>query len=670
MERSILSKIFGRGSRESPLQSLSPEQKPLNHPIFAFSNDEILSLLISHIKSLINEEFDALLTSKEAANAFKYKLHKMIFGSKEIPKLNEEFKNKGLSQKTICGKIFFENDIYIRCIDCDTHTNPCMISILCPQCFDKSNHEGHRIMIIKKHSNSSAACDCGDANEMNPDGFCPDHQYKEIDIEELLKIFPQDMMEKLTLGLNKAFYCIISFFEISQNSSNELISSAVLEFANLCIDEVLSFCEECYSEISESFLPIFGVIFKASFSGPYNKVWHDCCDLKAESDLKKVDTEQSHECKCSILGNLFRIGNIMGVEQQSKLQKILVEGSKQTKLKEIFLLEFTKYLHFLYNHDYVSDNDEEHLNSRLLNMQVQLYCRDNQLVKVIEIGNFQNFISIIRKAIYESIQVSSQLYSVLSDVKSALIYFLNPKYKSAEKLVKEYNLAKDLLEVQMNFQIKFFYEAKIYIGVFEHLVMQSSINRGFMIEKVLCHPLEYCLRLIEKFPPDVKTVYRKKFASDWYCNFEIAREVVQAEFNEGAQNFHAGLERIFTSFIRNSLGKALNFEGIEGFIRENLPEKEPSVLGEMAIEGVLHSLGMIRYLTLVHNFKSGDLWRVYYFFNNVFFETDIVSVQIMTVLLKPEKLFETIVKNFFSYSTELQEFFKKPEGIIKDDYFK
>jgi len=90
----------------------------------------------------------------------------------------------------------------------------------------------------------------------------------------------------------------------------------------------------------------------------------------------------------------------------------------------------------------------------------------------------------------------------------------------------------------------------------------------------------------------------------------------------------------------------------------------------MAIEGVLHSLGMIRYLTLVHNFKSGDLWRVYYFFNNVFFETDIVSVQIMTVLLKPEKLFETIVKNFFSYSTELQEFFKKPEGIIKDDYFK
>ena len=52
------------------------------------------------------------------------------------------------------------------------------------------------------------------------------------------------------------------------------------------------------------------------------------------------------------------------------------------------------------------------------------------------------------------------------------------------------------------------------------------------------------------------------------------------------------------------------------------------------------------------------------------FETDIFTTQMMAMLVKPEKLFEVLVNNFFSYSTELQGFFKDPNSLKVDDYFK
>jgi len=60
--------------------------------------------------------------------------------------------------------------------------------------------------------------------------------------------------------------------------------------------------------------------------------------------------------------------------------------------------------------------------------------------------------------------------------------------------------------------------------------------------------------------------------------------------------------------------------------------------------------GALRYLHTVHNYESGgELSMVYYFFGNVFFETDITVLQTFIPLVDSDKLFELLLKNFFWY---------------------
>ena len=128
-------------------------------------------------------------------------------------------------------------------------------------------------------------------------------------------------------------------------------------------------------------------------------------------------------------------------------------------------------------------------------MQMQLYQKEESLLKIMELGHFSNFVSVIKRAIYSAKSVNYDLYHIVADIRSAIIYFLVPQYKTADKVIKSSKLIKQLLKVFMNFQMIFFYEGKVYVGLFEHLVNYRSINRGLMIEKVLCQPIESCINL-------------------------------------------------------------------------------------------------------------------------------------------------------------------------------
>ena len=650
-----------------------PDPELLQHPIFQSIDDPFLSIVLQPLKSFISADPDSQLKYQEIIGQFKTSMHQNIFGSREIQDLHDQFEQLGLLAKQVCGKILVKGDIYFRCLDCDEHSNPALISILCSSCFENSNHDGHRIMVIKKDSNSSAACDCGDANEMNPAGFCPNHQNKQIDIEALLKLFPATIFQATQNTLKKAIYSIISLYELKQKTAHHSIEQLIKLLADLLIEELLRFCQTCYTQISGSFLFIFLKILQGQFLPTMNKVWHDCEDFTNEFSYNEIAAEKSFSCTCTLLGNLLKIGKSIPLEAQVMLQKILVESSTELKFKEFIMLEFTKYLHYLYSQDYTNDEDDEAINSRLLNMQIQLYGREEFLHKVIDAGYHQNFIEVIRRAVHGTLEVNYELYYILSDIRSALSYFTNLKYSTAKRLVTQTDFMKDLFEILMNFQIKFAYPGAIHIGLYEHLVDYRSLNRGLMIEKVICLILESGLRVLNKnLPVDQKLTYTKSIISEWYVNFSLARDIIAEDRRNGSVSFHIGLERIFCAILRGSLPEE-NFtkSASEGFLKQNLPDVDPQNLAEMILEGNFRTMGLIRYLTLVHNYNAGELWYVYYFFNNSLFEIDIVTAQLLTMLMKPENLFQDVVQSFFSYSPELVDFFVHPSNLkTQEDYLK
>ena len=654
--------------------------KPIfDHPIFQFKDDELLSILLQPIEPLLLSKTLDKQILFGSCQQFYDKLLDTIFnlnpteGTLRVKELEglKELLLKNFPNKASCGKLIQMNEVYYRCLDCDINNHPDFHSLLCMNCFSNSNHKGHRIIRVKNTTPSSGTCDCGDKEALNSEGFCTDHQSSTIKIEELLAKFPEDILTRFKLFIKKGLYGIMSFLEIAKRSQTELCFIVFQNIASISLNYLLDLLIFCYQKINESFLSILGLTLKETLESPFNALWHFCDDFQAEKDPKAYNTQESHNCTCSLLGCLFRIVNTVARERQSKIEKLLVECSKDFGIREYISLEFSKYIHYIYTSNYTREKYEDTYNSVLVSMQILLFQKDEILCRIIKEGHFVNYLKYVKKSIFQAERISYELYFALVEVKNALMYFLIPKYKSAEELICRSNMMNDFIEVIMAYQVKFFYPDRFYVGIYDHKVNYLTINKSLMTEKVLCLPFMHSLRVLTRTRPhEEKQSLMKTIMEQWHSNFQIAKLVVDEEFENLVFSFNPCLERIFCFMIRNYINNEISKEKAEEFLKEMLPEIEIPEISEKVSEGVLRTLGMVRYLHMIYNFKKGLLWNAYYFIFNTFFEIDVFSVQLMMLLMKPEGLFEKVKNSFFSYSSELQEAFNCPEDIIKGEHSK
>jgi len=655
---------------ENPSIKLPPptyDSLLITHPIFSLEKDMILSVLTSTAKAIIAENPDPSLL-KNHANRWLGHLVQIIFNNVQLEALKEEFKRLGLSFDTICGRFIGPDEIYFRCLDCDRFkdTSSSIYALLCSNCFDNSSHEGHRVLMVKKDDNCSATCDCGDHTAFDPSGFCSSHQPKEYCVKETLGKFPQSFLQKVLIVLKNAFYGVISLFELSF-AANDKVKEALSALAQVTLEGTLVFCGICSEDVNEAFLVVFGELFKSNFIPNYNKLWHFCSDVTAEKGVKALDPANPHECSCTLTANLLRIANTAEPEVQTRLQKIFVECAKEPSFKVFLLKEFTKYVHFLYSQSYISDNYDDINNSKLLNMKAQLYGSEDLCLEALNSGHFLNLVGVMKKAIHSASQANHEVYHITSDIRTALIYFLNGKSQTSNLLLKNTGLISQVLEVLMNFQVKFTYEGNFHIGLFDHQVNYKCINRGLMIEKVISQILEQGIRLMADYPEEERLACLRKLFKEWLSCFELSKTVLDEELKKnGTVSFHPALERVLASMIR-AFTPEFTQEGVRNFFQQALPGVDVAKLAARVVEGPLRSLGMVRYLHLVHNFNTGPIWQVYYFSNNLFFEVDILTIQIMATVMEPEALFETFVDNFFSYDKDMKAFFRNPEALDQND---
>ena len=642
--------------------NLDPELS--QHPLFSLKNDNILSRVIQALEIRIS-------SSPEASSLFDFQgylkdhLFNTIFNYEGI----EDLVNSGVFEangKTICGKKLAEPGIYIRCLDCELVHE--IQSSLCPECYHESDHEGHRISIVTLCDGVTATCDCGDVDVVSCS--CPNHKAQEIDVKALLGKLPANLLEKYQVAIKKAFYCVVCLFEISQKASLSIIKNAVFDLATQTLNGVLDFCQRAVEEISDVFSIVTGATLQNKFLEKYDAIWHECEDFFADEDPHLVNIEQSHSCECTILANLYRIGNIMGKFEQFRVNKFILESSKVLSIKEQACVEFMKYLQFLLNQDYSSYVCIEELgtlSSELLNMIGSLCIRESTVKKLVDINCQEILIKVINKGLKKAEKIHPNLSIVVDFACRRLNDFFEKRFNTADVLVKEKNSQLELIGLLASYQNKFYYPADIYLGIESEVVDYLPIIFGIHINSNLCITLEHALAVICKFPYEQKLHYTRVFAAQWYSELLNHQLSLKTKPDKPLFSFWSGFQRIFASFVLCYLQNSITPEGVLCVFKETLPEVKANEIAENAIVGTLQALGLLRYTFIVLKsfgevFYEMDPKTLYY--NS---EKDTVTLQLLLPEIDPQIVFKLLTKNFFSFCEPLCEFFENPDILIIDE---
>ena len=616
----------------------------VNHPVFSVEEDEVLQMPIQYLKSLIQGDHSSAADLAQ----FEDKLLSFIFQDQETI---DALKGQEIIQKSICGRYFTAGDIYVQCLDCSFD---CAYSVpsLCTICFDRANHENHRLIFTRKEDAHSGTCDCGDTTFIKPEGFCPEHSQVKIDVEAQLQKFPKDIHDGYHMIIKKVLYVVCSTMELFRCTQ----STKIWKFGELLFSKLLKVCEICQEDINEAFPLILAQVLQEGFLESYDVLLHDCKETFQSAPTLK---EQKNPCKCSLLGNLFRIGNLVSKGQQTQLEKLLVDGTKLPKFKSFLAIEFTKFLDFLYA-DGRFKTTAGHQTSALLNLGFQIFHEEEQIEAVFKSGYLKNITEVMKRFICKAQKLSYDLYKIMSSLNVIIDYFQQSGRAIGHQIIKESSIISDLLEVLRSFQINFVYSGEIKLGIFEHLVDFQHLAYSLMVEKMLYNSLETILGIIAEMPEEERKPLAREFASQWYKEFSLVKASINEEDRrQGFRTFSCGLERVFACFIQTQRGSCP--------LRELLPDLN----AEAVLEEILRSFGIIRYF---HQTMDGITFNMlkscYYHIGWNYFEIDIMLIQQLLKEIDPEKLMGILITNFFSYSSELQKYFEDPKTLNTDFYLK
>jgi len=675
--QSFIDEEEGYESNSSAAQSesdedLSQDRHILSHPIFSFKEDALLSALIAPIDGLLNPDSDSVpeeLIPEWVLEDFSDRLSEFVFMGKET----SELKKINIYDSSICGKNINKDDLYVRCLDCDIHPHPNMYCLLCLECFENSNHADHRIIMIKSSADGASTCDCGDIETFKSEGFCKKHQHKTANMQDIYSLFPSDVLKQYVLASKKGVYGAASLLEIWSKARSGILKEFVWGCFVKLVDILLKFWNDSSYEINKTFLPILWTTLKTGMDAPYNLLWHDCEDLTGVERFGTLKQEAS-PCSCSLLGILLRMNNILQKGQQNNLKKMLLECMKDTDFRGYLAGQFMKYLLFMFSDNFKDDEEEEEddeyedeedidefaRNSSLLSMIVHLYSKEEILISVQDSVDFQHVVALMKKIVEGAFRPTKAMFNAMNDIQTLFRYFLLPKFASSTLLAQKPEFLRGMLEANMTFQMKFFYEGeeeeKINLSLHEHQIFYKPINYGLMVQRILLKPLEASIKLLCSSKGE-KAFILQDWLQQWYTGLQTAKMALA----DGEQSFLPGLERIFCCVITSSLKDNMSKEGLEKCLKEILPGINQQELGKNVLEGVLRALGLVRYIHLVHSFQEGEIYEVYYFVTSAFFETDIATIQFMLMLMNGENLFEILAENYFSYYPELLEFFNGAE---------
>ena len=125
----------------------------------------------------------------------------------------------------VCAKPLKAGDVAWKCEDCEKDPT----CIICLDCFNNSDHEGHRTWL---KTNVGGCCDCGDPEGWDMKGACSKHKGIDSSKDEALNALPEDMrerapkvMESLTKNLKS---CLLGLIENQNDMAKKVAYEAMI----------------------------------------------------------------------------------------------------------------------------------------------------------------------------------------------------------------------------------------------------------------------------------------------------------------------------------------------------------------------------------------------------------------------------------------------------------
>ena len=216
----------------------------------------------------------------------------------------------------VCAKTLKTGDVAWKCEDCEKDPT----CIICKDCFEKGNHEGHRVWL---KTDVSGCCDCGDPEAWDEKGCCPDHKGIDSSKDKALAQLPKlvrsqapIVFKALTKILKRA---LLDLLQLKSESLDEkrvhvqMISEFFRETSLLLerFKQSIFFLSSAYSEIFYGQFPL-------EEDSP-----HSCChryfvsedhqakfeEEKALFDSQQIDNVQISDksyCTCSVIDLLMQ----------------------------------------------------------------------------------------------------------------------------------------------------------------------------------------------------------------------------------------------------------------------------------------------------------------------------------------------------------------------------
>ena len=636
----------------------------LQHPLFQHEKDDTLSWLIRVLKPLLepNPNFEGLQGKIER---FSSLLFRAIFENKKISDLKKLFGQFDTLTKTVCGEQIVSGTFYFRCLDCERGDNPEMVSAVCPDCFDRANHDGHRVIFVDvsdDEEEDEGFCDCGDPEMLNPAGFCSFHRSVELNPNEVLQNFPQAQVKKCQSVLGKAIYGVISVFEIAKKISNKYTYENILIVAWGFLDQVFQCLENGYKNISGSFIFIIASILQAQFPAPFNKFWHDCDNFTTfETQLNGLS-----ECKCTVLGNLLRFSSLYPDDSQLSLQSLLMACMKVSKFKDFAAVEYIKYCKVMFPQAFGKKSKTFPETSKLTSVNRAFISPETTTLKMAESGYIIHYPQIIKGLVSKYNNMNSKIQKTLQSLEGIISAIVNPKYRSSTgRIIEKTSFMRDLLEAMTIFQKKFLYKGELSLGMDITKVKFDLINEIADSEKNITSGFENGLRYISQCPHEEKVKYIKEIIPEWIEHYNYLKEYRSTEAKKDHIEISLALERTFC-YIIQAYNKVISKENLEEFFKTFLPEVKIDVFAREILERVVKQLGLMRCLVQNDITAEEKLINGYYYPINLLFEIDVVLIQMMTLLVNPDDLFQSLTNNYFSRNKSLRNFCKGEEFTGKE----
>ena len=156
------------------------------------STSSILSTLDNELIALMNMRKSQLMslephTNPKPKNYFQ-RAKEVLFDSQDPDRVIAQIWDDDLTLG-VCAKPLKQGDVAWKCEDCEKDPT----CIICLDCFNNSDHEGHRTWL---KTNVSGCCDCGDPEGWEMSGACVNHKGIDSSKDEALNALPDTLRKR------------------------------------------------------------------------------------------------------------------------------------------------------------------------------------------------------------------------------------------------------------------------------------------------------------------------------------------------------------------------------------------------------------------------------------------------------------------------------------------